>query len=306
MVTVAIAGATGHIGKAILDVLKQNQAHKVIALSRKAPNGHDTHTVVVDYNNIDSVADVLESNGVHTVISAILVRDAESGASEINLVRAASKSRPTKRFVASDYAIPIPEEKQLGRFLARAGTPKELRQTDLEWTSIRVGQISDSFGIPHIKSYLPFRPLNVDVANKAAAIPGLGNDVIAYTYSFDMARFLVAALDLPKWDEDLFCYSDKVTLNEVVKLAEKITGSKFDVAYDSVEKLQRGEITELPAHVESYSVIPKKILQEVFATYCLYAIDGLHDFPKENTLNAKFPEIKTTTIEDMLNLWKSK
>jgi NAD dependent epimerase/dehydratase family enzyme len=35
MVTVAIAGATGHIGKAILDVLKKNQAHKVIALSRK-------------------------------------------------------------------------------------------------------------------------------------------------------------------------------------------------------------------------------------------------------------------------------
>lgn len=87
-----------------------------------------------------------------------------------------------------------------------------------------MGQISDSFGIPHIKSYLPFRPLNVDVANKAAAIPGSGNDVIAYTYSFDMARFLVAALDLPKWDEDLFCYSDKATLNEVVKLAEKITG----------------------------------------------------------------------------------
>ncbi|KAL6402763.1 hypothetical protein AUP68_14099 [Ilyonectria robusta] len=306
MVTVAIAGATGHIGKAILDVLKKNQAHKVIALSRKAPNGHDTHTVVVDYNNIDSVADVLESNGVHTVISAILVKDAESGASEIHLVRAASKSRPTKRFVASDYAAPIPEEKQFGRILARAGTAKELRQTDLEWTSIRVGQISDSFGIPHIKSYLPFRPLNVDVANKAAAIPGSGNDVIAYTYSFDMARFLVAALDLPKWDEDLFCYSDKVTLNEVVKLAEKITGSKFDVAYDSVEKLQRGEMTELPAHVESYSVLPKKILQASFATYSLYAIDGFFDFPKENTLNAKFPEIKTTTIEDMLNLWKSK
>jgi nucleoside-diphosphate-sugar epimerase len=94
----------------------------------------------------------------------------------------------------------------------------------LEWTSICVGQISDSFGIPHIKSYLPFRPLNVDVANKAAAIHGSGNDVIAYTYSFDMAQFLVAALDLPKWDEDLFCYSDKVTINEIVKLAEKITG----------------------------------------------------------------------------------
>ncbi|KAL6405334.1 putative nmra-like family protein [Ilyonectria robusta] len=106
MVTVAIAGATGHIGKAILDVLKKNQAHKVIALSAS----HDTHTVVVDYNNIDSVADVLESNGVHTVISAILVKDAESSASEIHLVRAASKSRPTKRFVASDYAAPIPEE----------------------------------------------------------------------------------------------------------------------------------------------------------------------------------------------------
>jgi hypothetical protein len=65
-------------------------------------------------------------------------------------------------------------------------------------------------------------------------------------------------------------------------------------------------MTELPAHIESYSAVPKRILQTSLAAYSLYAIDGLLDFPKENTLNAKFPHIKTTTIEDMLNLWRNK
>lgn len=64
----------------------------------------------------------------------------------------------------------------------------------------------------------------VDMANKAAGIPGTGNDVMAFTYTKDVAKFVVAALDLPKWEEASFCYGEKITWNEFLKIAEEVRG----------------------------------------------------------------------------------
>jgi nucleoside-diphosphate-sugar epimerase len=138
----------------------------------------------------------------------------------------------------------------------RRATIAELRSTDLEFTTVHVGQIADYFGIPHIKGHLAPLSMNVDMANKAAAIPGTGNEVLLFTYSFDLARFVEAALDLPHWDEQLFCYGDRCTLDDVVRMAEEATGSKFAVTYDGVEKLKRGEVTELPSHLLAYPYFP--------------------------------------------------
>lgn len=71
--------------------------------------------------------------------------------------------------------------------------------------------------------------MHIDMANKTAVIPGTGNDVMSFTYSFDAARFVEAALDLPHWEEELFCYGDKRTLNEAVKMAEDARGTWMDL-----------------------------------------------------------------------------
>jgi hypothetical protein len=65
----------------------------------------------VDYSNVESISKVLESNNVHIVISALSVRSAVEGESEMNLARAAAKSGPTKRFIASEYGTRAPTEK---------------------------------------------------------------------------------------------------------------------------------------------------------------------------------------------------
>ncbi|KIM93965.1 hypothetical protein OIDMADRAFT_35415 [Oidiodendron maius Zn] len=39
----------------------------------------------------------------------------------------------------------------------------------------------------------------VDVENMKAAIPGDGNTPIVFTYTVDMAKFVAASLELPKW-----------------------------------------------------------------------------------------------------------
>lgn len=182
----------------------------------------------------------------------------------------------------------------------------------------------DNLGTPHIKSYMGVYSIHIDMANRAAAIPGTGDDILSFSYSFDIARFVEAALDLPSWENEMFCYSDNRTYNEVLKIAEAVrglfivvplsamdtyrynTGSKFTVAYDSVEQLERGEMTELPFHRSIYSRIPKAALQRRYSTFGLYTVNGLSHLPEEKSLNKVFPQIKTTTVEEVVSGWKGK
>lgn len=39
---------------------------------------------------------------------------------------------------------------------------------------------------------------SIDIANKVAAIPGIGNDTVSFTYTKDLAKFIVTVLDFPK------------------------------------------------------------------------------------------------------------
>lgn len=83
-------------------------------------------------------------------------------------------------------------------------------------------------------------------------------------------------------------------------------GSKFTVAYDSVEDLEKGNITDLPFNEHVYPFFPKPMFQQYFGRFGLYVTMGFFDFSKEDTLNKKFPEIKTTTVRKMLSAWKGK
>lgn len=57
---------------------------------------------------MEAVAKILTENNVHTVISSIFVVLPDSGEAEINIVKAAAQSAPTKRFIASDWGLPRP------------------------------------------------------------------------------------------------------------------------------------------------------------------------------------------------------
>ncbi len=100
----------------------------------------------------------------------------------------------------------------------------ELRKTQLEWTRFANGFFLDYYGVPHVKTYLPTITFAVDIASKKAALPGTGNETIALTYSFDVAKFVSPFLNLPKWEEVTYCYGEKTTWNKFVKVAEEVTG----------------------------------------------------------------------------------
>ncbi len=83
-------------------------------------------------------------------------------------------------------------------------------------------------------------------------------------------------------------------------------GSKFAVSYDSATKLASGTITELPAHVAAYTVIPKPFLQGLLSQFGLLVIAGAFDLPAGKLLNARFPEIEPLKVKDIIGTWKGK
>ncbi|KAJ4341946.1 hypothetical protein N0V95_007071 [Ascochyta clinopodiicola] len=308
MVVVAVVGGTGNVGRTIVDAFKENGEHEVIVLARKVPEGdHAVPVFAVEYSNIEQLAQILEENKVHTVISTIVMYDPVAAQSERNLIAAAAKSASTKRFVQSNWGDKTPEDETLriAPNIFREQSLEDLRKTDLEWTQIHNGHFLDYYGMPHVETYLTPLVIFVDIGHRTAAIPGSsGNEKISFSYTKDVGKFVVAALGLPKWDEALHCYSDQATVSEIVKLAEEATGEKFQVTYDPVEKLRRGEITELPSHPHLYNYFPKPILVELLSKFGLWAVAGIMFQPREGSLNEKFPDIKTTSVKEIIGAWK--
>jgi hypothetical protein len=82
-----------------------------------------------------------------------------------------------------------------------------------------------------------------------------------------------------------------------------VIGRKFQVVYDSAEKIKEGNVTVPPMPAETGYTIEE--LKETTALVSRLTIAGVFNLPAEDRLNARFPEIETTKIKDFLhNAWK--
>lgn len=204
---------------------------------------------------------------------------------------------------------------------------EELKKTDLEYTLFINGYFLDYWGIPKVQTYLTPVVVVLDIQNKIAGIPGSGDTPVIFSGTRDVAKFVVAALGLEKWNERSFIVGDRKSWNEVLAIAEKATGmsnnlsandifehdhrgadyhysgTKFEVHYDSVDKLKTGQVTELPNHTALYPFFPKEALQGLFSLFGLWFEDGSfnYDVPGKESLNEQFPEIHPSTITQIIN-----
>ena len=64
----------------------------------------------MDYTNVSELTSTLETNQIHTVISAFAVAGNSLATSQLNLIEAAVQSKTVQRFIPSGYAIPYPKE----------------------------------------------------------------------------------------------------------------------------------------------------------------------------------------------------
>jgi len=146
----------------------------------------------------------------------------------------------------------------------------------------------------------------LDIPNDAASIPGKGDTKITFTHTSDVAKFVAASLDLSNWDKVSYVIGDKASWNEVLKLAEDAKGTKFKVVYDSTDKLQRGEATELPSHTALYGFLPKPQFQAVTAIFGLWSEHGRFDLDETKALNRRLPSLTTIGVAKIVkDAWGS-
>ncbi|KAH6995317.1 hypothetical protein EDB80DRAFT_755383 [Ilyonectria destructans] len=227
----------------------------------------DVPIIAVDYSNVEALTKALEDNNVHI--------------KEVELIRLADVLKTTKRMISSDWGLPHTEDVP-----PKLEAQKEFRKTtDLETTCTHMGS----------------QTMVLDIPNKAAAIPGSGNTPVVFIYTADVAKFVVASLDLEKWEQVSYVTGDRVTWNEFLHLAEEAKGTKFDAAYDSTEKLKSGRVAELPGHVSTYDFVPKEAVEFFSSILGLWITEGVFDSRPARTLNNEFPEIETMKVKDILN-----
>ena len=209
------------------------------------------------------------------------------------------------------YPLPIsPLEVPMATF--QKSIIAELRKNpDLEWTLFHNGYFLDYYGQPRAPTYMPSEVPFVDIEACIATIPGTGEELVAWTHTTDVAKFVSHAIALPSgtWPEHSWIVGDKVTFHEILRAAETVRGVKFKVTYDGVEKLRKGEYTPIPAnkaHAALYST-PEfdatPVLMQMFAAIGLVMSEGGLNISREESLNKHFPDIETIKVVDFIEKW---
>ena len=182
---------------------------------------------------------------------------------------------------------------------------QELRKyATLEWTLFHTGYFLDYFGQPWAPTHMPSEVPFIDIEACQATIPGTGEELVAWTHTIDVAKFVGRAIAMQPgtWKEHSWIVGDKVSFHQILAAAEQARGVRFEVTYDSLEKLRTGRVTPIPAntaHAALYSspefdAMP--ILIAMFAGIGAAMAAGDLDIAAEDSLNAQFPGIETIKV----------
>ncbi|KAM3427426.1 hypothetical protein MY4824_009447 [Beauveria thailandica] len=290
MQVVAVAGGTGKLGRTIVDAILQSSKYEVIVLSRKPDPQLEKDIgapiIATDYYDTKAITKILEDRNVHTLVSAITMGATADGRPppEIQLIKAA------------DAHID-----KLDSVVHKLDAQKELpKVTDLETTYFLIGTFMDYWGPAEKTRLAPF-PIVLDIPHNMAAIPGSGDIPVVFTHTIDVAKFVAASLALTHWDPVTYIMGDKLSWNQVVKLAEAARGHEFKVSYDSLHDLKNGKRTELPGQANVYNYVPKEAFDILACALGLWYEEGLFNFDSGKTLNARLPHIETLKMKDILN-----
>ncbi|OQD64471.1 hypothetical protein PENPOL_c007G08988 [Penicillium polonicum] len=305
MTVIAVAGGTGGVGKTIVEKLLDSK-FDIVVLSRSVKpdlSSQNIQNVQINYEDIPSMARVLERHNVHTIVSAIGLVSDETSQSQLNLIEAAEKSASTKRFIPSEYSFVqttelLPIDPSIQYWLDAAD---RLKASGLQYTRVIPGFFMDYWGMPHVQTRLQPFTFGIDISSGTAAIPGDGNNVICMTYTYDMATYLVKALDLDEWPEFSVIVGDEVTYNQVLGMAEEFTAKKFKATYDSLAQIKSGDVT-VPPQPEGMECSTDE-LKEVTALVSRLTVNNVFQLPGDR-LNTRFPEVKPITMRQFLhNTW---
>ncbi|PTU21450.1 hypothetical protein P175DRAFT_0556420 [Aspergillus ochraceoroseus IBT 24754] len=296
MAIVAVAGGSGDLGRTIVHALVEQGRHTVYILTRQRSSGkHETHKtdqtgaslVEIDYGNVAAISSQLQEHQIDTVISAINLFWPGASQAQLNLIQAAADSGVVTRFVPSefniDYNVP-PEQMPYPPRESHLQARSLLEKTpSMAYTCIRNGLFMDYLGLPYAESYLLPLHILLDLPARKAVVPGDGSGIVVFTQTRDVARGVAALVDLPAgdWPREIAIRGERISLDGLVQLVERVTGSAFDVTHVSVEDLSRNITEELPSNRGVYHLFPqgKEDLNTVICTQMIGMAYGVFDIP---------------------------
>ncbi|KIJ28626.1 hypothetical protein M422DRAFT_54518 [Sphaerobolus stellatus SS14] len=288
MVRIAIAGGTGGIGRHIVEALLATKKHSVVVLSRSishpALSAQGAEIISVDYSNHASLVSALI--GVHTVISTIWSWEPETmTTSQVALLNAAIEAG-VKRFAPSEWSVIGKPNDPIELYRSKPPVAEAVAKSGMEYTLFENGIFMNYFatGTEGI-GYLVKAKFIVDVEHCTARLPGTGDDKVGFTAADDIGKFVAASLELPKWPERSSMAGEILTYNDVVAIAEKIRGRKFEVTYISMEELEK--VLQKDPQLSSQGQM--EIARGRFAY-------------KPN-LNEILPDVKPMSVEEFLKKW---
>ncbi|KAM0459977.1 hypothetical protein ACHAO4_002103 [Trichoderma viride] len=290
MVTVAVAGGNSTIASNIINAILASKKHQLVVLSRSPQPDLETRGVVVrivDYASHEQLTKALE--GVHTVLSCIWTFDSVVLTSQLALL-AAAKEAKVKRFAPSEWAVP--EYDKVTYYESKKGVWEAVKKSGLEYTRFINGLWLNIWAAEAPKEGAVGRsgylgpPLIVDIKAGTASIPGDGSSKMAFTDMRDIGKYVNAALDFEKWEEDSIIVGEKLSINEFIEKVERITGKSLKKTYFSIEDLD----VLIAENKDPLMTMVNEFLKLI----------GEGGFDLTATINQKAPEVKPITLEEFL------
>ncbi|KAF2829975.1 isoflavone reductase family protein [Ophiobolus disseminans] len=244
---VIIIGASGNIGVPVLDTFLKESSFKTTVLSREGSSSTFPSTVKVihaNYDSPDSLKKALEGQDV--VISLV----AGVALGDQNKFIDAAIAAGVKRYVPSEFGSNTTDARTraiVPVFEAKYGTVNYLKskEKDISWTSFVTGPFFD-WG-------LKVGFLGLNLASKSANIYDNGTATFSSTNLHTIALSIIKALekaDVSK-NQYVFVSGFQTSQKEILEVAEKVTGEKWNVTHGSGKalieegqaKLQKGDFS---------------------------------------------------------------
>ncbi|KAL6247799.1 hypothetical protein RBB50_005147 [Rhinocladiella similis] len=247
MIKVAVVGTNG-LAQYIVNCLATQTSHQFVILSRRPSPGLTAkgwQVLQVDYSNSADLRFKLA--GVDTVISTI------SGNAQLSLIDAAAAAH-VRRFVPSEFGGP-PSLRPQNDLLDQGRRAAILRLHQHEASGMRFaiftcgilyerfgpgGMAASQIGLnSHVSQEGEYL---MDFRRRRAQIPYTSTSgqpaMVCLTSARDVARFIVAALDLPSWPREFRMRGDRMSVRDIVAVAEAVQGRSFEISAITRSSLQ--------------------------------------------------------------------
>ncbi|KAK4245877.1 hypothetical protein C7999DRAFT_42631 [Corynascus novoguineensis] len=248
MVKIAIVGP-GQLACAIIDGLVATGKHEIVVLSRRAAPENvqkGTTWVKVDYTDKQSLVQALD--GVHTVLSFVLVMTEDDAFAQKNLIDAAIEAG-VKRIAPSEWAVA--NFKHLTWYNAKLAIRDYLREKNkegkvIEYTFFQPGWFMNYLGGAHQTSkHFKTAVLLVNHDKGRIGIAGDPSSLVTYTAIHDIVNIVVKAIDYEgEWPEVGGINGHTLSVADEVAIGERVRGKKYQVEKISIDDAKAGKIDD--------------------------------------------------------------